>query len=180
LFQNLLVSTVDVWSVGCILAELLGRRPLFQGKDCKSRSINLTNCFSKSIPDINQVATITDILGTPPEDEIQNIKSEPARNYIRQMGYKPRISYAKLFPKANPLAIDLLEKMLAFDPTKRISVDEAINHPYLQAIKEDTEEEMLTTKPFNFDFEKHELNKGMFQELIWRETLDFHPDGKLI
>lgn len=152
-------KAIDMWSVGCIFAELLGRKPLFQGKDY-----------------INQITKITDILGTPPEDEIEAIRCEPARRYIRQMGFKPKIPYAQLFRNANPLAIDLLERMLAFDPTKRCTVEEALAHPYLASLH-DPEEEPTCPAVFNFDeFEDKELNKAEFQELIWKEMLHFHPE----
>jgi len=153
-----LTTNVDVWSVGCIFAELLGRKPLFQGKDY-----------------IHQITKISDILGTPPEDEIENIRSEPARRYIRQMGYKQRIPFAKLYPQALPEAIDLLDRMLAFDPGKRCTVDEALRHPYLASLH-DPEEEPTCAAIFNFDFEHYELNKETFQELIWQEMLAFHPE----
>jgi len=151
-------KAIDMWSVGCIFAELLGLKPLFQGKDY-----------------INQVLKITDILGSPPEDEIEAIRCEPARRYIRQMGFKQKIPFAQLF-RASPLAIDLLERMLAFDPVKRCTVDEALGHAYLASLH-DPEEETKATPVFNFDdFEDKELNKEGYQTLIWQEMLHFHPE----
>jgi serine/threonine protein kinase len=131
--------------------------------------------FITFVLDIHQITKITDIIGSPPEDEIENIKSEQAKKYVRQMQHKPRISFAKLYPAANATATDLLEKMLAFDPVKRISVEDALAHPYLAAFH-DPDEEPGCKEIFNFDFENYELNKEQFQELIWNEMLQFHPE----
>ncbi|PRP79086.1 extracellular signal-regulated protein kinase [Planoprotostelium fungivorum] len=139
-------KAIDVWSVGCIFAELLGRKPLFQGKDY-----------------IHQITKIADILGTPPEDEIMNIRSEPAQRYIRQMGYKPKVSFQRMYPNCSPPGVDLLERMLAFDPAKRCTVEQALEHPYLATLH-DPEEEPVSNSVFNFDFENYDLNKENFQE----------------
>lgn len=54
-----------------------------------------------------------------------------AQDYIRSLPIKPRVPFATLFPRANPLAIDLLSQLLHFDPAKRITCEQALNHPYL-------------------------------------------------
>jgi mitogen-activated protein kinase 7 len=53
-----------------------------------------------------------------------------AQDYIRSLPIKPRVPFSTLYPRANPLAIDLLGQMLHFDPIKRISCEQALNHPY--------------------------------------------------
>lgn len=52
-----------------------------------------------------------------------------SHSYIRSLPIKPRIPFHQLFPQANPQALDLLGKLLAFDPSKRISCEEALQHP---------------------------------------------------
>jgi len=152
-------KAIDVWSVGCIFAELLGRKPLFQGKDY-----------------IHQIARTVDIIGSPTETDITNIGSEQARQYIRGLGFRPKIPYSKLFPKATPVALDLLERMLTFDPAKRITVDEALEHPYLANLHDPAEEPVATT-PFNFDFEQREFTRDEYKQLIYNECLAFRPEG---
>lgn len=63
-----------------------------------------------------------------------------------------KISFQQLFPRANPDALDLLDKMLAFDPSQRISVEEALEHRYL-AIWHDASDEPVCPTTFDFAFE---------------------------
>jgi len=93
-------KAIDVWSVGCIFAELLGRKPLFPGKDY-----------------IHQLNLITDVIGSPDEEDIECIESDKARRYIRSLPYKPHIPTEKIFPNANPLALSLLVRPLPLPRT---------------------------------------------------------------
>ena len=70
-------------------------------------------------------------MGTPSEDTLRRVGSPRAQDYIRSLPIKPRIPFATLFPDANPLAVDLLSRLLTFDPAKRIDCEHALNHPYL-------------------------------------------------
>ncbi|CAN1249429.1 Mitogen-activated protein kinase 3 [Linum perenne] len=97
-------AAIDVWSVGCIFMELMNRKPLFPGKD-----------------QVHQMRLLTELLGTPAESDLGFIRNEDARKYIRQLSPQPRQSLGKLFPHVHPLAIDLVDKMLSFDPAKRIT-----------------------------------------------------------
>ena len=68
-----------------------------------------------------------------------------AQDYIRSLPIKPRVPFSTLFPQANPLAIDLLSQMLCFDPAKRISCEQALNHPYLQVWHDPADEPTCDT-----------------------------------
>jgi serine/threonine protein kinase len=121
-------TSIDVWSVGCILAELLGGKPIFKGRDY-----------------VDQLNQILHYLGTPSEDTLRRVGSPRAQDYIRSLPIKPRIPFQTLYPHANPLALDLLGKMLCFDPAKRISCEEALNHPYLQVWHDPADEPSCET-----------------------------------
>jgi mitogen-activated protein kinase 7 len=71
---------------------------------------------------------------------------------VRNLPPMPKKSFAMLFPQANPQALDLLDKMLAFDPSSRISVEEALEHPYL-SIWHDASDEPVCPTTFDFHFE---------------------------
>lgn len=108
---------VDMWSVGCIFAELLGRKILFQAQS--------------PIQQLNQVIKL---LGTPhPEDIRESGASEGAFQYIMSQPYQPPAIHTlhNLSSRANHEAVHLLCRMLVFNPYKRISVADALSHPYL-------------------------------------------------
>ncbi|OAY81302.1 Mitogen-activated protein kinase 4 [Ananas comosus] len=71
-------------------------------------------------------------------------------------------------------AVDLLERMLVFDPSKRITVDEALCHPYLHPSRH--KRRAVCAAPFNFDFEQPSFTEEDIKELIYRESVKFNPD----
>ncbi|KAL0367986.1 UNVERIFIED_CONTAM: Mitogen-activated protein kinase [Sesamum calycinum] len=127
-FFSKYTPAIDIWSIGCIFAELLTGKPLFPGKNV-----------------VHQLDLMTDLLGTPPPETIARIRNEKARRYLSSMRKKKAIPLSHKFPNADPLALRLLERMLAFDPKDRPSAEEAKDY------KEDV------------------------RELIYREILEYHP-----
>ncbi|CAL1699833.1 unnamed protein product [Somion occarium] len=107
---------IDIWSVGCVLAEMLSGNPLFPGRDYH-----------------HQLSLILDVLGTPSLDDFYAITSQRSREYIRALPFRKKKPFSSLFPGANPLALDLMEKCLTFSPKRRIDVNEALRHPYLES-----------------------------------------------
>ncbi|XP_042501944.1 mitogen-activated protein kinase homolog NTF6-like [Macadamia integrifolia] len=154
-------AAIDIWSVGCILMEIIKREPLFPGKDY-----------------IQQLRLITELLGTPEDSDLGFLRSDNARKYVKQLPPVPKQPFSQKFPNVSPAAIDLAERMLVFDPSKRITVDEALNHPYLSSLHE-INVEPICSSPFNFDFEQSSLSEEDIKELIWRESLNFNPDRML-
>ena len=132
---RLTTCQVDVWSVGCILAELLGGRPFFKGRDY-----------------VDQLNQILHILGSPDEDTLMRIGSPRAREYVRNLPFMAKKPFQQLFPNANAPALDLLDKMLAFDPSSRISVEEALAHDFLK-VWHDPSDEPECPVTFGFEFE---------------------------
>ena len=129
-------SAIDVWSVGCIFAELLGRKTLFPGKDY-----------------VHQLNLIMRVIGTPQNpSELDFINNEKAKRYIKSLPVTARCSFQKLFPNASPKAVDLVDKMLVLDPARRITVEEALAHPYLESLHDEVDEPCAES-PFTFDFE---------------------------
>ncbi|XP_021745992.1 mitogen-activated protein kinase 3-like [Chenopodium quinoa] len=150
-------ASIDLWSVGCIFMELMNRRPLFPGKD-----------------HVHQMRLLTELLGTPTEADLGFLHNEDARRYIRQLPPQPRQQLRQVFPHVNPLAIDLIEKMLTFDPTRRITVEEALAHPYLARLH-DIADEPVCQEPFSFDFENQALTEEQMKDMIHQEALALNP-----
>jgi len=150
-------TSIDIWSVGCILAECLGGKPIFRGRDY-----------------VDQLSQILNCLGTPKEDALRRVGSPRAQDYIRSLPIKPRIPFNSLYPHANPLAIDFLGQMLCFDPAQRISCEDALKHPYLQ-VWHDPNDEPVCEKKFDFGFEEEDTIEGM-KKLIVDEVAAFRRE----
>ncbi|XP_062124750.1 mitogen-activated protein kinase p38a [Drosophila sulfurigaster albostrigata] len=149
-------QTVDIWSVGCIMAELITRRTLFPGTD-----------------HIHQLNLIMEMLGTPPDDFMKKISSENARNYILSLPPMKRTNFSDFFAGANPLAVDLLEKMLELDADKRITAEQALAHPYLQKYSDPSDER--TSPLYDQSFEDMNLSVEKWKEYIYKEVVNFKP-----
>lgn len=156
-------TAIDVWSVGCILAEMLSGRPLFPGRDYH-----------------NQLWLIMEVLGTPNMEDYYNIKSKRAREYIRSLPFCKKIPFQDLFGninpnvQINPLAIDLLENLLIFNPAKRITVDDALKHPYLKLYHDPNDEPVSEKIPedfFDFDKRKDELSIDDLKKMLYEEIM---------
>ncbi|KAJ1735559.1 mitogen activated protein kinase [Coemansia sp. RSA 1939] len=147
-------KAIDMWSVGCIFAELLGGKPLFKGRDY-----------------VDQLNQILQILGTPDDATLSRIGSERAQMYIRSLPFMPKVSWDRIFPAATPVALDLLEKMLDFDPSTRITVEDALAHPYLKAYHNPDDE---VTCPVSCDMSFEAItDMPQVKRMIIDEVIDF-------
>ncbi|EGZ17569.1 hypothetical protein PHYSODRAFT_503206 [Phytophthora sojae] len=155
-------DAVDVWAIGCIFAEMLRRRPFFTGRDPS-----------------DQLHMIIRVLGSPTEEEMSFVPHEAAKRAILQHGFYPKRPLIEFFPDANPLAVDLLSQMLKFNPAERISVVQALAHPYLAQLQNPADEPVCA-EPFNFDFERESLDLGVempkeeLQRLVFQECMSIH------
>lgn len=128
-------KAIDIWSVGCILAELLGGKPFFKGDS-----------------PFDQLNQILKVLGTPSEETLERVGSERAQEYLRSLPTNAPMPLSYFFNHANPDALSLLGKMLTFDPIHRIDVETALKHPYLK-VWHDAADEPSCPALFDFSFE---------------------------
>ncbi|KAK6909044.1 hypothetical protein I203_103054 [Kwoniella mangroviensis CBS 8507] len=157
-------KSIDVWSVGCILAEMLSGKPLFPGRDYH-----------------HQLSLILDVLGTPTFEEFSAITSKRSKEYVRTLPFRKRRTFESLYPNASPLAIDFLSKTLTFDPRKRFTVEQCLSHPYLDAYHDPDDEpsaKPLSPNFFEFDMMKEENNREDLKRLLYEEIMSFgHSNG---
>ena len=149
-------KTVDIWSVGCIMAELLTGKSLFPGTD-----------------HIDQLTRIMSLVGTPGTELLAKITSAEARNYILSLPVMDKRDFRKYFVGTSGLAIDLLEKMLELDPDKRITAEEALAHRYLQQYADPDDEPV--SEPYDQSFEEKDLTVDEWKVLVYEEVTSFQP-----
>ncbi|CEP63227.1 mitogen-activated protein kinase HOG1 LALA0_S07e05336g [Lachancea lanzarotensis] len=150
---------VDIWSAGCIFAEMIEGKPLFPGKD-----------------HVHQFSIITDLLGSPPEDVINTICSVNTLKFVTSLPHRDPVSFSDRFKNVEPDAVDLLEKMLVFDPNKRITAADALTHPYL-APYHDPSDEPEAEAIFDWHFNDADLPVDTWRVMMYSEILDFHQIG---
>uniref|UniRef100_A0A6B2L6Z0 Mitogen-activated protein kinase n=1 Tax=Arcella intermedia TaxID=1963864 RepID=A0A6B2L6Z0_9EUKA len=118
---------VDMWSVGCILGELLGGKPMFPGKSTT-----------------DQISKILEVTGRPTDEDIIAINSEFASKLLETIPGADSHTHPKslevLYPEAPADALDLLRKLLYFNPDKRLSAQQSLEHPYVEQFHSPEEE----------------------------------------
>ncbi|KAH3889977.1 mitogen-activated protein kinase 7-like [Dreissena polymorpha] len=149
-------AAVDMWSVGCIFAEMLGRKYLFNGKNS-----------------IEQIKLIVGLLGNPDAEIISMIQSQLLKSFFQEMGPRKPVSWASVYPKASKKAVNLLGRMLVLNPKKRITVEQALVHPFLNKYH-DPDDEPICVPTFNFDFEKENLTLPHLREVIHKEIMEYY------
>jgi|TARA_B110000305_G_C19372826_1_gene605420 serine/threonine protein kinase len=120
---------------------------------------------------------ITKLLGNPSAKMVNQIENEKNKEFVQQLPKREGKNFDELFKGASKEAIDLIKKMLTYDPEERITIAEALKHPYLKALHYPDDEP--TTEPvsaFDFDFEKYSLSKEDFKDLIFEEIMLYHSD----
>lgn len=158
-FFSKYTPAIDIWSIGCIFAEMLTGKPLFPGKNV-----------------VHQLDLMTDLLGTPSTESISRIRNEKARRYLGSMRKKQPVPFSHKFPNADPLALHLLERLLAFDPKDRPTAEEALADPYFHGLANvDREPSTQPISKLEFEFERRKLAKDDVREMIYREILEYHP-----
>lgn len=148
-------NAVDMWSVGCIIGEIILRQPLFPGNDY-----------------LQQLELITDVVGSPSPDDLSSITSVQVQNFVsRRLMGKPPKALESLFPEASPLLLDLLKRMLVFEPSRRITVDDALRHPYFESFQDEEEEEPPPPTSFEFEFDDDfSVSSDALKSMIWEEA----------
>ncbi|XP_076994317.1 mitogen-activated protein kinase 9 isoform X5 [Tamandua tetradactyla] len=165
-------ENVDIWSVGCIMGELVKGSVIFQGTD-----------------HIDQWNKVIEQLGTPSADFMKKLQPT-VRNYVENRPKYPGIKFEELFPDwifpseserdkiKTSQARDLLSRMLVVDPERRISVDEALRHPYIAVWYDPAEAEAPPPQIYDAQLEEREHALEEWKELIYKEVMDWEERTK--
>jgi len=190
-------AAVDVWSVGCIFAELLSmikenaptysdRSPLFPGKSCFPLSPDHKVTAKKGgypTTHTDQLNVIFDVIGTPTEEEMVFVTDPKAVEYLKTFTPRKRTDLKKKYPAAGDDAIDLLNKMLVFNPFFRISIQDCLDHPFLESTREKASEKTRETEiELMFENEK-DLTERRLRELFLEEVNYYkkkRSEGKIV
>lgn len=149
-------KSIDMWSVGCILAELISGKPLFPGKSTK-----------------HQIAMVLEVTGIPKREEFLAIKDK----YLIEIDEKVfptklvKRSIKSFVPSASPEALDLIGKLLVFNPDKRLTVEEALEHKYLEQFH-NLEEEMVCDRKISIPLDDNQRYKvDQYRQKLYDEVL---------
>ena len=180
LIETNYTSSIDVWSVGCIFGELMmmikenaktfmDRTPLFPGQSCfplsppGSKKVKV-NEFGFPNEKADQLNIIFDVIGSPDEESMGFVSDPNAVLYLKSLSQKKKnkINFKSKFPGSSSESLDLLQKMLIFDPKKRITVQESLEHPFFKSVRDPSKEEEAT---FNLEFEFEDDNNLTIEKL---------------
>ena len=173
---------IDMWSIGCIMAEMLSmldsgtpghekkRRALFPGGSCYPLSRGSKRADAARNKK-DQLQVIFDVMGTPTPEEISRLRTADARDAMSRLPPQHPSDLAKRYPGADAESLDLLKRFLRFMPEDRCTVDDAIAHPFLAPVRR-PEDEVVAPKRIDFQ----EVTKDNIRALIVEE-IGFYNEG---
>lgn len=186
LLQDQYTTAIDIWSVGCILAELLqmlnpqvhpsDRGPLFPGNSCYPLSPvrNSSGRRSHTRGQRDQLEVIFDVLGTPSEEDIAHLSTEAARRELREFKKRKGSGIKSQVPDAGVREVEFLTQMLQFNPQRRITVEQALENEAMVEVTR-TVEDAATPSQVVLDFEKEpELLQPRLRSYFDQEIKRFH------
>jgi len=152
---------VDMWSIGCILGELLGGKPMFPGTST-----------------MNQIDRIIEVTGSPSKEDIEAIQSEFAAQMLENLPEPNERGLESMYPNADGDAHDLLKKLLMFNPDKRITVEEALAHNYVTQFH-NIEEEISCEKKIHIPIDDNKkYSVANYREELYTNVIKVNVETK--
>ncbi|SSD59797.1 related to Sporulation-specific mitogen-activated protein kinase SMK1 [Saccharomycodes ludwigii] len=155
-------KAIDLWACGCILAEFYGRKPIFIGND-----------------QMHQISEIVKVLGTPNKDIIIKYGSHVAWEiFCPPKPQYRKVPWSNIYSYAQPDGLDLIDKLLKWDPNARLTVEEAIEHEFLQDFRDKSEEPVCSKGAFNFAYEYEHMSLTALKQYLFEEVCNFKKEMK--
>lgn len=155
-------KAIDIWSAGCILAEMIRRKPLFPGKNTQ-----------------HQLHLIITTLGHPSANVIQRIPNVKCQRFIEGMPHARGEPFQEVVPEASQDAIQVLQSTICFSPDQRVNVDQALELSYLSELHcPDDEPIRCPLETGEFEFERRKIDMSVLRQEIFLEALTYNPERK--
>ncbi|CCD22683.1 mitogen-activated protein kinase SMK1 NDAI_0A05280 [Naumovozyma dairenensis CBS 421] len=163
-------KAIDMWAIGCILAELYGRTPIFRG-----------------INQQHQIYEIIKVLGPPSNKTLIKFDSLTSWQLFNGSGktmkkptkFNSKIDWKLKYSNITTDAISFLETLLTWDPDDRFNAEEAINHSFLMDVRKPHDEPDCPHGPFDYSYE-YELNSmNALREYLQKEVWNFRKERSL-
>jgi len=153
---------VDMWSIGCITGELIGGKPMFPGASTT-----------------NQIDRIIEVIGRPSQDDIEAIDSEFAAQLLDNIlePQHPR-TLESMYPMADSDAIDIMRQLLTFNPAKRMTAIQALEHPYVAQFHV-PEEEIECKKKIAIPIDdNHKLSVAAYRDELYNSIIKVNVENQ--
>ncbi|SCU93404.1 LAFA_0F16226g1_1 [Lachancea sp. 'fantastica'] len=149
-------KAIDVWAVGCILAEFYGRKPLFMGQDS-----------------LHQIYEVLKVLGTPKRDIISKYGSARSFEVFSSHANVIKTDWESLYPGSCADARNLMELLITWDPESRLSVEQILEHPFVADVRDPGDEPVCSHGPFDYSYENSFTSMQMLRDTIYEEVRQF-------
>ena len=115
--------------------------------------------------------------GCKAQDCLAQCPSRTARRFVKGLGTKPKIPWKQVFrgKEYEEEELDLIEKMLTWNPDKRITVEQALEHPFMEKLHDPTDEP-VTFPLDDFEFDREDVKLRELKNRLWEEVLRYHPE----
>ncbi|EAY17376.1 CMGC family protein kinase [Trichomonas vaginalis G3] len=154
---------IDMWAAGCILAELVGGRPLFPGAST-----------------MDQLERVISFTGMPNKEDIESMGCQMVETMLGNLTFsRPQLVLEERLSHADPNAIDLIKKLCSFNPNKRPSAEQCLAHPYLKDFHFESREvsSSIKVKMALCDANKHTIRE--YRNQIYKEAVTSPERGLL-
>lgn len=146
---------IDMWAAGCILAELVSGRPLFPGAST-----------------MDQLERIISITGEPTQSDIESMNSQLTETMLKNRANpRPKVRLEQKLSQASPDAIDLIKKLIAFNPIDRPSAEECLCHPYVAQFHKEKKEITAPEKVIMALSDTQHYSAREYRNQIYREAV---------